>query len=73
VFTVQRVRSNIIKKRAFVYVCREYLQVACSDIKEVFGNVSFAAIIKHYKQSYGDVSRKEGCWKETVRIKNILK
>jgi REP-associated tyrosine transposase len=73
VFTRQRIREDTNKKRAFVYVCRTYLQIPCSDIREVLGDISYAAVTKHYKQSRIETKTKEGCYKEVKEISKALK
>ncbi len=73
VFTRERRREDTLKKKAFVYVCREYLQIPCNDIRLVLGNVSYAAITKHYKKANEEVQAKEGCFEEVKKVKKTLK
>jgi putative transposase len=67
----RRKRETVPHKKAFVYVCREYLQITSSDIRRELGDISFAAITKYHKQARKEVGNKEGCYgavKEIVRL-----
>lgn len=54
--------STILVKRAFVFVCREMLQMHAREIGAALGGVSRMAISKLYKSAWCDNEEKKGCY-----------
>jgi REP element-mobilizing transposase RayT len=69
----RRIREHISCKKAFVYVCRECLQITASAIREEFGDISYAAITKYHKQARKEIKEKEGCYSAVKKIEKIIK
>jgi len=61
------------KKRAFVYVSREHLHLPCRDICNILGGVSFAAVSRLYEQAVREIDKKEGCYEEVRKLRDVLK
>jgi putative transposase len=51
VFGTSKERKMVEKRRKFVYMCREYLQIPCREICDVLGGASFALISNYCSQS----------------------
>ena len=51
VFGTSKEREMVKKRRKFVYMCREYLQIPCRDICDALGGASFALISNYCSQS----------------------
>ena len=66
-------RPHTLKRRAFVYVCREYLHIPCRDICASLGGVSYAAVSKQYSLASEEVQKEQGCYPEYGRIMGVLK
>jgi putative transposase len=72
-FSGKKSKKNSSKKKAAIYILRRYLSIPSSDIRDVFGGVSFAAISKQYNLAKEEIERKEGCYREFKEMAGILK
>jgi putative transposase len=73
VFGRSKERSLVRKRRKFVYVCREYLQVPCREICDVLGGASFALISNYCSQSRLMAKNSEEFAEEIKLLTKIVK
>ncbi|MEA3488946.1 MAG: transposase [Candidatus Omnitrophota bacterium] len=73
VFSGRKKRIYTGKRRAFVYVCREYLYAVNRDICEALGDISSAAVSILYTQAVEKVKKKEDLYEEVKGIVDLLK
>jgi len=72
VFAKGKKRGYSAKKRAFVYVCREYLHLPGRDICEALGGISFAAVSILYRLAVEEIRKKGSCYEEVKEIASGL-
>jgi len=73
IFAKKRSGKYIIKRKAFTYICRQYLYAPTRDICTALGNISYAAISKQFLLAAEEVQKKEGCYQDFKEMAETLK
>jgi putative transposase len=73
VFSLKKSKKNSSKRKAAIYIFRQYLFIPSSEMREAFGGVSYAAISKQYNLAKEEIERKEGCYGEFKEMAGIFK
>lgn len=73
IFMQKRNRKYTLKRRAFAYICRQYLYIPCRDICIALGGISYAALSKQFQLATDEIEQKEGCYQDFNEIGKMLK
>jgi len=73
VFKQKKSRKHAFKRRAAIYICRQYLYIPPKDICVAMGGMSHSALSKQFYQASKEIQRKEGCYHEFKGITKVLK
>lgn len=68
-----RIHAYQLVRRAFVYVCREMLQLKSREIANALGGVSRTIITNNYALAIRDKEKGKGCIKELLLIERVAR
>ena len=66
-------RKYSLKRKAFTYICRQYLYVPSRDICTALGGISYAALSKQFCLANEEIRNKRGCYQDFKKMTDILK
>ena len=66
----KQTRKNAKRRRAVIYVLKEYTEMGNKDIAEKIGGITDSSISWQYLKAIDEVDKKEGCYK---MVKEVLK
>ena len=66
----KQTRKNAKRRRAVIYVLKEYTEMSNKDIAEKIGGITDSSISWQYLKAVGEVDNKEGCY---GLVKEVLK
>ena len=73
IFAQKKNRRYASKRKAIVYVFRQYLYIPSRDICTALGEISYAALSKQFHSATGEIEKKEGCYQDFKEILEALK
>ncbi len=69
----KRCRSKRDMRRAFIYVCKNDLQLKAREIKSVLGEMNSAVLTREYKAAADELNRSIGCSTMVEKMEKLIK